>query len=248
MQSLDQIWESVLTILKEKNAKSVYDLWFADTKLIFLDGERAAVTIDSDLKKDIIEKRYVAPMTMALCEVIGFDPEITVFSSEKGVPDVEKLFSPEETQKEVQEEPNFEGDGGEVGDIFLPQKFSGAGYTFENFIVGSSNKMAHAACTAIAKRPVSSFNPLFIYGASGLGKTHLLYAIIHELHRNFPNLRIIYVKGEDFTNELVESIGNESTVEFRNKYRKADVLLIDDIQFIAGKNSTQQEFFHTFDA
>ncbi len=254
MQSLDQIWASVLTILKEKSTRSVYDLWFADTKLIFLDGDRAAVTIDSDLKKDIVEKRYVAPMTEALCEVIGFDPMIKVVSTEKGKPDIENIFPGEEKKTVSPENPPPENRKREEksfsGSEIMPAipMMSNTEYTFDNFIVGSSNKLAYAACTATAKKPVTSFNPLFIYGASGLGKTHLLYAIINELHSNFPQINIVYVKGDDFTNELVASIASESTLSFRNKYRKADVLLIDDIQFIAGKESTQEEFFHTFNA
>ena len=122
-------------------------------------------------------------------------------------------------------------------------------YTFENFIVGSSNSLACAACIAVANKPASTnFNPLFIHGPSGLGKTHLLYAITNRILENNPQANIIYIKGEAFTNQLIASISANTTEEFRNKYRKADVLLIDDIQFIAGKNSTQEEFFHTFNA
>lgn len=119
-------------------------------------------------------------------------------------------------------------------------------YTFERFIVGSSNKFAHAAALAVAQRPAAENNPLFIYGNSGLGKTHLLNAVGHELKKNFPEKTIIYVKGDQFANELIESIRAGTTAGFREKYRKADALLIDDIQFIAGKESTQEEFFHTF--
>ena len=121
-------------------------------------------------------------------------------------------------------------------------------YTFEHFIVGSSNKFAHAAAIAVANNPAENYNPLFIYGQSGLGKTHLLHAIGNVIHQNHPNFRIIYVKGEDFTNELVTAIQSGDVQAFRGKYRMADLLLIDDIQFIAGKERTQEEFFHTFNA
>ena len=121
-------------------------------------------------------------------------------------------------------------------------------YTFEQFIVGSSNKFAHAAATAVANNPAKNYNPLFIYGQSGLGKTHLLYAIANVVRRDHPSFRIIYIKGEDFTNELVNSIGAGQVQEFRDKYRLADLLLVDDIQFVAGKDRTQEEFFHTFNA
>ena len=119
-------------------------------------------------------------------------------------------------------------------------------FTFDTFIVGSSNKFAHAASLAVATNPGRAYNPLFIYGNSGLGKTHLLYAIRNEIQKNDPKKKIIYVKGEDFTNELVEALMKKSNIEFRQKYRQSDVLLVDDIQFIGGKESTQEEFFHTF--
>ena len=246
MQSLDQIWESVLSILQEKSTRSVYDLWFKDLRLVYLDGDKAAVVINSDLKKDIIQKRYAQPLTEALCEVIGFDPPITVLSDEQEKIDPQKIFEEKkssEPEKEVFSALEEKESLNDPSPILTNDE-----YTFDNFIVGSSNKLAYAACTAIAKNSSSSFNPLFIYGDSGLGKTHLLYAIINSMKANFPKKNIVYIKGDDFTNELVSSIANEDTLSFRNKYRKADVLLIDDIQFIAGKESTQEEFFHTFNA
>lgn len=121
-------------------------------------------------------------------------------------------------------------------------------YTFEQFIVGSSNKFAHAAATAVANNPAKNYNPLFIYGQSGLGKTHLLYAIASVVRRTHPSFRIVYIKGEDFTNELINAIGEGQVQEFRDKYRLADLFLVDDIQFVAGKDRTQEEFFHTFNA
>lgn len=121
-------------------------------------------------------------------------------------------------------------------------------YTFDNFIVGETNKLAYSACTSVAKYPARQYNPLFIYGNPGLGKTHLLYAVTNEISKNMPSFNIVYVKCEDFTNELIRSISNNTTAAFREKYRNADVLLIDDIQFLGGKVTTQEEFFHTFDA
>ena len=134
---------------------------------------------------------------------------------------------------------------GAWGSTLPPYNFE---YTFDNFIVGSSNKFAHAACTAVAANPAMNYNPLFIYGPSGLGKTHLLYAITNEIKRKKPAAKIIYIRGEDFTTQFIEALAAQMTNEFRNKYRSCDVLLIDDIQFIAGKTSTQEEFFHTFNA
>lgn len=120
------------------------------------------------------------------------------------------------------------------------------GLTFDTFVVGSSNRFAHAACLAVATKPAILYNPLFIYGNSGLGKTHLLYAVSKEVHKSFPQMSIVYIKGDDFTNEMIEAIKSGTTAAFREKYRHADLFLVDDIQFIAGKESTQEEFFHTF--
>jgi chromosomal replication initiator protein len=123
-----------------------------------------------------------------------------------------------------------------------------AGYTFDNFIVGNSNKFAHAAAKAVAENPGKNYNPLFIFGNSGLGKTHLLMAIGHDIHESYPKKNISYIKGDDFTNEMVKAIREGKTLEFRAKYRNVDLFLVDDIQFIAGKQSTQEEFFHTFNS
>lgn len=155
--------------------------------------------------------------------------------------------SGEETAKtERQEKEEADQEENKTPFMSVPDSSHAAEYTFENFIVGSSNKFAYAACTSVAKNPAHSYNPLFIYGPSGLGKTHLLYAITNEIKKNHPTFNIIYVKGEEFTNQMIESIGSGHTAQFREKYRRADVLLIDDIHFIAGKDSTQEEFFHTF--
>ncbi len=145
----------------------------------------------------------------------------------------------------IDKEPAVSHEAGTIGSTMPPYNFE---YTFDNFIVGSSNKFAHAACTAVAANPAMNYNPLFIYGPSGLGKTHLLYAITNEIKKKKPNVKIIYIKGEDFTTQFIEALAAQMTAEFRNKYRCCDVLLIDDIQFIAGKTSTQEEFFHTFNA
>ena len=119
-------------------------------------------------------------------------------------------------------------------------------FTFDNFIVGNSNRFANAAAVAVAEKPADSYNPLFIYGPSGVGKTHLLYAIANEIHKAHPDYNIVYIKGDQFTNELINALREGKNNEFRLKYRGADLFLVDDIQFIAGKDSTQEEFFHTF--
>jgi len=244
-QSYDEIWSSVLEKLKNETAKSVYDLWFADTKLLFLDNEQAVVCIASDLKCDILSKRYKPIVHNALSEIIGFDIEVSFRSSEKGEPDIAELtgqLQPE--QKSNIQNPNY------APPVIMKssQIYSNADFTFDNFVVGSSNRYPYAACMAVAERPAMEYNPLFIYGPSGLGKTHLLYAIMNKVAEKYPSMKIVYIRGEEFTNELIESIGKKNQTQFRNKYRNADLLLIDDIQFIAGKESIQEEFFNTFNA
>ena len=245
-QSYNEIWNSVLEKLKAENSKSVYDLWFADTELLFLDNERAVVCIASDLKCDILSKRYMPIVHDALSEIIGFDIEIHFRSSEHNTPDLSEFsadLAPK--QKSNIQNPNYTPP---VPKSEPRQIYSNADFTFDNFIVGSSNRYPHAACMAVAEHPAVEYNPLFIYGPSGLGKTHLLYAIMNKVAQNHPEMNIIYIRGEEFTNELIESIGKKSQIQFRNKYRNADLLLIDDIQFIAGKESIQEEFFNTFNA
>ncbi len=245
-QSYNEIWNSVLEKLKTENSKSVYDLWFADTELLFLDNERAVVCIASDLKCDILSKRYLPIIHNALSEIIGFDIEVHLRSSEHEKPDLAD-FSIDLTPKQKSniQNPNYIP---AVPKVEPRQIYSNADFTFDNFIVGSSNRYPHAACMAVAEHPAVEYNPLFIYGPSGLGKTHLLYAIMNKVSEDHPEMNIIYIRGEEFTNELIESIGKKSQIQFRNKYRNADLLLIDDIQFIAGKESIQEEFFNTFNA
>ena len=249
MQSLDQIWESVLSILQEKSTRSVYDLWFKDLRLVYLDGDKAAVVINSDLKKDIIQKRYAQPLTEALCEVIGFDPPITVLSDEQEKIDPQKIFEEKkssEPEKEVFSALEEKESLNDPSPILTNDE-----YTFDNFIVGSSNKLAYAACTAIAKNSSSSFNPLFIYGGAGLGKTHIMHAIANYIKQNNPLKTVLYATCEKFTSDLITTIRqgkaySQEGMNFRNKYRNVDVLIIDDVQFLAKKQSTQEEFFHTF--
>lgn len=194
--------------------------WFDDATVVDFSGNVLTLHTPNDFKKDIITERFLIPLTTALRELMSStDIEVTVTTGE------------------------MENAGG-VSYGLTPDD----GYTFEQFIVGNSNKFAHAAALSVAKNPAQFYNPLFIYGQSGLGKTHLLYAIAAVIRKNHPSYRIIYVKGEDFTNELVSAIQEGDVQNFRGKYRMADLLLIDDIQFIAGKERTQEEFFHTFNA
>ncbi len=271
MQEFDEIWLLVLGELRKKHSETFVSLWISDLKLISLSETTAVFYTPSSFKRDMLQKKHAETMISALESVIGYrvdvvftlnedpsqlmpekteQPQVSEFSSAGGVAEIApaKESAAAISEKAAQaDEPTFYSTG---ENSIIPknpsESFHSSEYTFENFIVGSSNKFAYAACTAVAQRPALAYNPLFIYGPSGLGKTHLLYAITNEVHKNHPDYNIIYVKGEEFANQMIESIGRGITSQFREKYRKADVLLIDDIHFIAGKESTQEEFFHTF--
>ncbi len=238
MRDYKKILENLINGLKETYPPSSIDLWFEDSELILIDSKRAVISILSELKIRTITRKYMGSMHELLKKELGYDPDII-------------LILPEERA-------NYASlSTGEIDESKVVRKVPAGGlglasfnfeYTFENFIVGTSNQFAHAACTAVAKNPATDYNPLFIYGASGLGKTHLLNAIMNELMHDERRYSIVYVKGEDFTNQLIESLRSGNQSHFREMYRNTDVLLIDDIQFIAGKESTQEEFFHTFNA
>ena len=239
----------VLENLKQKYALTVYQLWFEDLKLKEMTEQSATFTTNTDFKRNILEKNYTAPVKQALGEVLGFEIDVRFEQSasegEASMLDVfrKKAEEVEAAQKLAEEE--FEKE--------LTLKMESQAivneYHFGNFVVGESNKFAYAACFAVASEPFTTYNPFFIHGPSGLGKTHLLFAITNEIKKKHPDVRIVYKKGEEFTNELIKSLQNNTMESFRNKYRRhTDVLLIDDIQFIAGKTSTQEEFFHTFSA
>ena len=250
MRELDSVRQAVLSLLRPQFAEPVFDLWFNDLFLLSLDEKEAVFKINSDFKQGIIEKKHLGVLSEAVAEVIGFSVEVRVISTEKdeGIT-LPRFSSPVPSSLTPERREEVEGDEEEenIGPDIESKKIFDK-QTFENFIVGESNKFAHAACIAVARNPGTSYNPLFIYGESGLGKTHLLFAITNEIKRNRPNVRILYSKGNEFTIELIEAIKSGSTTAFRDKYRTADVLLIDDVQFIAGRESTQEEFFHTFNA
>ena len=258
MSILHEVQWAVGEVLKESYSQTVYDLWFKDLRLEVLTDNHAVFSINSAFKKNILQNRHADALAKALEAVNGFSVtvEITLREDEPITPD-ESLDEGNVVTPEIVVQADAEVTAAALDEVEEPEDLGRAiesrsiisEYTFENFIVGASNKFAHAACLAVAQSP-TTYNPLFIHGPSGLGKTHLLYAVTNELKKNNPNIRLIYKKGEEFTNELIESLqkGAMGTKAFREKYRTADVLLIDDIQFIAGKESTQEEFFHTFNA
>ena len=222
MNSTQDIWTGVMEILSSKLTSTSIRTWFSDCTPIGLEDGRFVLHTLTPFKRDIIQQRFGDAIRDALRELFSCEFELLVLAGDE-------LTEYRDHKQEENSLPEMDG------------------YTFDNFIVGSSNKFAHAAALGVVKKPGNrAYNPLFIYGNSGLGKTHLLLAIGSAVHENDPDAKIVYVKGDDFLNDMVRAIKDSSVEEFRQKYRYADLFLVDDIQFIAGKESTQEEFFHTF--
>ena len=234
MESFDEVFQMVSDYCKTDLSEAAHKIWIRCIEPVSLENNVATLYVKSDFQKKIIDQKYVRLLKQGFGEILGFDVDVRVITDSDKPQDNETL--PPAAQSRL---PADFGVASGVGEYE---------YTFETFIVGHGNKFAHAASVAVATKPSGAYNPLFIYGESGLGKTHLLYAILNEIRKNFSNKCIIYVKGEEFTNELILAIQNKTTPEFHAKYRSADILLVDDIQFIGGKESTQEEFFHTFNS
>jgi chromosomal replication initiator protein len=252
MSELNDITAEVLSLIKNKYdlSSTIINLWFDKLTLVSLSEEKAVFKTPTPLKQKILKKQYYSTVSEALSEVIGFEVDIDFILDDEAMRNVviDEVSFNDDVVEESQEDKDerVKNISSLVNDTLLSQNQKILSeYTFENFIEGASNKFARAACYAVAKEP-TYYNPLFIYGHSGLGKTHLLYAVINYIKENHPNLKIVYKRSEDFVNELIEAIENTETAAFKEKYRTADVLLIDDIQFISGKVATQEEFFHTF--
>ena len=238
IEEIKEVWEMVKTSLKDKFSETAINLWLGDIRILSFETDVITMGIDSELKFKIVQEKYVSEVENAFSRLLGY--EIRVHLTFTGSSVAADRISSEPSPAQKKEPTPLQKAA------MLPNyNFE---YTFENFIVGSTNKFAQAACISVANNPATNYNPLFIYGNSGLGKTHLMYATINRLKQNNPNINIIYTKGEDFVNEMVACLSSKTMEEFREKYRKCDVLMIDDIQFIAGKTGTQEEFFHTFNA
>lgn len=220
MNSVNDIWCSIMDYLSGELTSTTMNTWFSECRPIDLTDSRLVIYTPTAFKRGIIKDRYSSIITAKLTELFSGPFDLEVLTGDE-IDDYERTAQ----------------------DDSLPEV---AGYTFDQFIVGNSNKFAHAAAVAVADKPGDSFNPLFIYGNSGLGKTHLLLSIGQKIHENNPSAKIVYVKGDEFMNQMVQSIKENTQVEFRNKYRYVDLFLVDDIQFIAGKMGVQEEFFHTF--
>lgn len=221
MYSSAYVWAKVLSHMEERLGAVTVSAWFDDAEVVELNENNLILYSPSDFRREIIRRRCTDYIQDALKEVFNSDAKLLVFGDE--------------------ELDTFKQKGKSVSSMdFNPQ------FTFDNFVVGPSNRFAHSAAIAVSKTPGQVYNPLFLYGPPGVGKTHLLYAIANGIRKENPDANIVYIKGDQFTNELIAAIQNGKNIEFRSKYREADLFLIDDVQFIAGKESTQEEFFHTF--
>jgi len=228
---VDSLWKNFLDQIGKKTSPQIFETWFKPLSLVSFSNSSFCIGVPKKFFSDWLNENYRELIKEIIFNLTGFSPEIK--------------FSLLEQNKETASSKHISSKKEEK--LFLPRNINPL-YTFSNFVVGSSNQFAHAACQAVANRPGGTYNPLFIYGGVGLGKTHLMHAIVHQCLSINNKIKVCYVTSEKFTNELINSIRNEKMSEFRNKYRNIDILLLDDIQFIAGKERTQEEFFHTFNS
>ena len=233
MEHLDKLWDTVLAQAEQKISKPSFETWLKSTKLLAHKESSVTISAPNSFARDWLENYYIHLITGILNELTGEDLHIKfVVQKDQDTDDFE--LPPPITQAK-------NSDHHELSPGMLNPK-----YTFDTFVIGSGNRFAHAASLAVAEAPAKAYNPFFIYGGVGLGKTHLMHAIGHYVKEHNPKANVVYLSSEKFTNEFINSIRDNKAIDFRNKYRNVDVLLIDDIQFLAGKESTQEEFFHTF--
>lgn len=237
---LTHTWTQTLALIAKELSKPSYETWLKSTRALALYDNTLVVAAPNEFAREWIEARYTPLLQRALHQVTGRDLNLSLIIPEdeiNAIPgtatDVEQESLPPPTRPASAD--------------FLQSPLNPK-YTFETFVVGNNNRLSHAAALAVAEAPAKAYNPLFIYGGVGLGKTHLMQAIGHFVLNHNPNVRVAYVTSETFTNDLINSIRDDKTLDFRNRYRNIEVLLVDDIQFLAGKERTQEEFFHTFNA
>lgn len=228
---LDTIWEKTLNIIKGELTEVSFNTWIKSISPLSMDNNCIRLGVPNQFTKEILESRYKDLLSNAvkLITTKKYSLFFNIIS--------EEVSETNESNDAQDSSANIEDD---MHSILNPK------YKFDSFVIGNSNRFAHAACLAVAEAPAKAYNPLFIYGGVGLGKTHLMHAIGHYILQNNPRAKVVYVSSEKFTNELINSIKDDKNEEFRTKYRNVDVLLIDDVQFIGGKERTQEEFFHTF--
>ena len=228
------LWAAALERLEPRYNKPVFEMWLKPMRLIELTPEEIVLAVNTTFARDWVENRLKADITAVLHDILGGEIALRVVVDPSGGTESVPTAVPAARPAAVTEELR-------IGNL-NPR------YTFDDFVIGNSNRFAHAASQAVAEAPAMAYNPLFLYGGVGLGKTHLMHAIGHRVLARNPHANIVYVSSEKFTNEFIIAIKNNQTVEFRNRYRHVDVLLIDDIQFLEGKEQTQEEFFHTFNS
>ena len=240
--SQEQIWIAVQEELRYQLAKPSYETWVKNTSLQSLEGNTFRIAVPSKLAKDWLEDRFASLIQETLQAVTGTEAEVDFVVAAS----TSRRQSRQQEEDEDEPRPNLEEEQSDLASALnaeLNEKFK-----FSSFVVGNNSRFAHAAAMAVSDSPGQAYNPLFLYGGVGLGKTHLMHAIGHEVRRRFPKKRISYLTSEQFMNEVIASIQTAQMSEFRHKYRTVDVLLIDDVQFLAGKDRTKEEFFHTFNA
>lgn len=234
MENVAELWDKALASIKTKLSKPSFETWLKSTKADSLDDDTLVVCAPNEFARDWLESQYLGLITEVVQDLTGSELNVKFTIPQNGY---ENDIDYEKRRKNT---------------IAKPRPALGAKtmlnpkYTFDTFVIGSGNRFAHAASLAVAEAPARAYNPLFIYGGVGLGKTHLMHAIGHYVTEHSPDAKVVYLPSEKFTNEFINAIRDNKDIEFRNKYRNVDVLLIDDIQFLAGKEATQEEFFHTF--
>lgn len=234
LENISDLWSMALANVQKKISKPSFETWLKSTKAHLLQGTTLTVTAPNEFARDWLEEHYTQLLVGIIYELTGEELTIKfIIPQNQKEEEVDVQLPPKKVKKD-DDLPEF------------PQNMLNPKYTFDTFVIGSGNRFAHAASLAVAEAPAKAYNPLFIYGGVGLGKTHLMHAIGHYVLDHNPSAKVVYLSSEKFTNEFINSIRDNKAGDFRNKYRNVDVLLIDDIQFLAGKEQTQEEFFHTF--
>ncbi|WP_138419177.1 chromosomal replication initiator protein DnaA [Aquibacillus sediminis] len=238
MENIQELWINTLQSIQDKISKPSFDTWLKNTTADKIENDTLIISAPNEFARDWLENRYTDLISEALFEVTGAKLN-TKFVIPEVVSEVDQM---KQSTKNIQDTKTQENNDDSLKTMLNSK------YTFDTFVIGSGNRFAHAASLAVAEAPAKAYNPLFIYGGVGLGKTHLMHAIGHYVLDHNPMAKVVYLTSEKFTNEFINSIRDNKADNFRNKYRNVDVLLIDDIQFLAGKEQTQEEFFHTFNA
>ncbi|ACJ32385.1 chromosomal replication initiator protein DnaA [Anoxybacillus sp. LAT_35] len=234
MENISDLWNKALAEIEKKISKPSFETWLKSTTAHSLKGDILIITVPNEFTKDWLESRYTRLIEQTLYDITGEELKIKCTIPNHQTTEEFDLKPTSKPRKHDDEQTEF------------PQSMLNPKYTFDTFVIGSGNRFAHAASLAVAEAPAKAYNPLFIYGGVGLGKTHLMHAIGHYVLEHNPSAKVVYLSSEKFTNEFINAIRDNRPDDFRNKYRNVDVLLIDDIQFLAGKEQTQEEFFHTF--